>query len=169
MRTPYSSPSPGAPRSPACAAPPRPTPCGAGAPTRVLDYATTDPTEGEEQYDAVIDIAGGADLPRLRRVLTPRGSLVFVGDETGGSWTGGFGRPMRWTLRMLFAKQRFVMISSREKSPEDLERLARHLADGDLRAPVHAVRSLTEVRDAMRELAAGKVAGKTAIAVRSVE
>jgi NADPH:quinone reductase-like Zn-dependent oxidoreductase len=132
---------------------------------RVLDYATTDPTGGEEQYDVVVDIAGGAPLRRLRRILTPRGALVFVGDETGGDWTGGYGRPMRWAVRMLLARQRFVMLVSREKAVADLERLAQAVAEGGVAPPVHAVYPLAHVREAMTELAAGSVVGKTAIAV----
>ena len=133
---------------------------------RVLDYATTDPTEGDEQYDVVVDIAGGTDLRRLRRVLAPRGTIVFVGAETGGDWTGGLGRPMRWALRMLLARQRFVMLTAREKAPADLARLAHAVTDGVLRPPVHAVHPLEESRVAMTELDGGRVVGKVAIAVR---
>ena len=132
----------------------------------VLDYASTDPTAGGEQYDVVVDIAGGATLHRLRRIVTPRGALVFVGNETGGGeWTGGYGRPMRWAVRMLLSRQRFVMLASREKSVADLERLARAVEDGAVVPPVHAVYPLDKVREAMGELASGRVVGKVAIAV----
>jgi NADPH:quinone reductase-like Zn-dependent oxidoreductase len=133
--------------------------------TDVVDYATTDPTAGDRRYDVVLDIAGGASLTRLRRVLTARGRLVFVGDETGGAWTGGYGRPMRWALRMLLARQRFVMLTAREKAPADLERLARAVAGGDVTPPVHATYPLADVRRAMEDLSAGRVAGKAAITV----
>ena len=131
----------------------------------VLDYASTDPTAGDEQYDVVVDIAGGTALRRLRRIITPRGALVFVGNETGGEWTGGYGRPMRWAVRMLLSRQRFVMLAAREKAVADLERLARSVADGSVVPPVHAVYPLAEVREAMGELASGRVVGKVAIAV----
>ncbi|QZY28951.1 NAD(P)-dependent alcohol dehydrogenase [Nocardioides coralli] len=134
--------------------------------SRVLDYATTDPTEGEERYDAIIDVAGGAPLHRLRRVLEPRGALVFVGSEAGGEWTGGFGRPLRWVVRMLLSRQRFVLLTSREKAVADLERLARAVEDGSLVPPVHGVHPLADVREAMEELSAGHVVGKVAVAVR---
>ena len=131
----------------------------------VLDYASTDPTAGDQQYDVVIDIAGGTTLRRLRRIVTTRGALVFVGNETGGEWTGGYGRPMRWAARMLLSRQRFVMLASREKSVADLERLARSVADGAVVPPVHAVYPLADVREAMGELASGRVVGKVAIVV----
>jgi NADPH:quinone reductase-like Zn-dependent oxidoreductase len=135
--------------------------------THVLDHAVTDPTAEDEQYDAVVAIAGGATLQQLRRVLAPRGSLVFVGDETGGEWTGGYGRPMRWTVRMLLSRQRFVMLTARERAVPDLERLARAVAEGQLVPPVHAVHPLARVREAMAELAAGWVVGKIAIDVQT--
>ncbi len=131
----------------------------------VLDYAVTDPTAQAESYDAVIAIAGGASLRDLRRVLAPRGALVFVGTETGGDWTGGYGRPMRWALRMLLARQRFVMLTAREKAVDDLERLAQHVTDGTVRAPLHGSYDLADVRDAMSALASGRVIGKVAVTV----
>ncbi|MFP5334148.1 MAG: NAD(P)-dependent alcohol dehydrogenase [Actinomycetes bacterium] len=134
--------------------------------TEVVDYATTDVTEGDEQYDAVIDIASGASLRRLRRVVTPRGALVFVGDEHGGEWTGGYGRPMRWAVRMLLTRQRFTMLMAKEKAAADLERLAQAVADGSVRPPVHSVHPLAQVRQAMGELDSGRVVGKAAVAVR---
>lgn len=131
----------------------------------VLDYTSTDPTAGGQQYDVVVDIAGGAALGRLRRIVTTRGALIFVGNETGGQWTGGYGRPMRWAVRMLLSRQRFVMLAAREKAVADLERLARSVADGAVVPPVHEVYPLAEVRKAMGELARGRVVGKVAIAV----
>lgn len=132
---------------------------------RVIDYAATDPTAGDERYDVVIDIAGGAALHRLRRIITPRGALVFVGNETGGEWTGGYGRPMRWALRMLVARQRFVMLTARETAVADLERLAQFVTDRTLVPPLHAVHPFDEVPEAMRELTSGRVVGKVAISV----
>ena len=133
--------------------------------TTVLDYRTTDPTAGDDRYDAVIDIAGGTALPRLRRVLTPRGTIVFVGAETGGGWTGGMGGTMGKALRMLFARQRFVMLMAKEKAPADLERLAQAVTEGSLVPPVHAVRPLEQVRAAMAELIDGTAVGKLAVSV----
>jgi NADPH:quinone reductase-like Zn-dependent oxidoreductase len=66
---------------------------------------------------------------------------------------------------MLLARQRFVMLVSREKAVADLERLAQAVAEGSVAPPVHAVYPLAHVREAMTELAAGRVVGKTAIAV----
>jgi NADPH:quinone reductase-like Zn-dependent oxidoreductase len=135
---------------------------------RVLDYTTTDATAGADRYDAIVDIAGGAPLRRMRRVLAPRGTIVFVGAEGGGEWTGGYGRPMRRVLRMLLARQRYVMLAAREKAPGDLDLLARMVAEGTVVPPLHAVHALDDVRGALQALADGTVVGKVAVAVRSV-
>lgn len=53
----------------------------------VLDYNRDDFANGETRYDLIIDIAGLSGLARLRRALTPTGTLVLVGGEGGGDWS----------------------------------------------------------------------------------
>ncbi len=52
---------------------------------RVIDYTREDFADGVHRYDLVIDIGGNATLRRLRRALAPRGTLVIVGGEEGGT------------------------------------------------------------------------------------
>ena len=54
----------------------------------VIDYTRDDITAGGRRYDVILDIGGNRALQQLRRVLTPRGTLVIVGGETGGRWLG---------------------------------------------------------------------------------
>src|SRR3954449_1281979 len=54
----------------------------------VIDYTAQD-VDGGERYDVVLDAGGHRSLRRLRRSLTPRGTLVIVGSETGGGGGGG--------------------------------------------------------------------------------
>lgn len=131
--------------------------------SEVLDHAVDDVTSGSARFDAIIDIAGGTRLRPLRRILAPTGTIVFVGVETGGAWTGGFGRPMRTAVRMLLARQRYVMLTSRE-THEDLQRIAEAVTDG-LRPHVHATYPLAQTAQALDDLAAGRVTGKLAVAV----
>ena len=63
-------------------------------PRHRLHAARTSPT-GEQRYDVILDIGGNASLSRLRRALTPKGTLVIVGGETGGRWLGGTDRQLR--------------------------------------------------------------------------
>ncbi len=130
--------------------------------SRVLDRRRDELAGDRSRYDAVLDIAGGTSLARLRELTTPHGTIVFIGREGGGDWTGGFGAPVRRALRMLASRQRYVMLVARERSA-DLVRLAA-LADGEgLRPHLHATFPFTEVRAAMDTLTSGSVVGKIAL------
>ena len=73
---------------------------------------------------------------------------------------------MRNLLRMAFSRQRYVMLTSREAAPDDLTRLATLVDDGTLQPHVHAAYAMTDVREAMTELVAGRVCGKIALVVQ---
>lgn len=57
----------------------------------VLDHTREEITAGGRRYDLVLDNGGNRSLALLRSVLTPGGTVVFVGGEDGGRWTGGMG------------------------------------------------------------------------------
>lgn len=131
--------------------------------SRVLDYRRDDILATSEPYDVILDIAGGTPLRRLRRALTPSGTIAFIGNETGGEWTGGFGRPLRNALRMLTSRQRYVLVVAREAAPDDLARLAQLVDAGQLEPHVHATYQMQRVREAMAALESGDVCGKVAV------
>lgn len=130
---------------------------------RVLDYRRDDVIATDQPYDVILDIAGGTPLRRLRSVLTPSGTIVFVGNETDAAWTGGFGRPVRNALRMIFSRQRYVMLVAREAAPDDLAHLAALVEDGALEPHLHATYPMAQVREAMEALESGDVCGKVAL------
>ena len=130
---------------------------------RVIDYHHDDFADGTRRYDLILDIGGGADLGRLRRALTPRGTVVFVGGENGGRLTG-LGRPMRGALISPFLRQRLVMLMSKGRA-SDLQTLT-GLIDAGLVVPsLDRSFPLDEGPDAMRRLETGQVLGKVAITV----
>ena len=59
----------------------------------VIDYTREDFADGRQHYDLILDIRGNNRLARLRRALTPTGTLVIDGGE-GAKWTG-VGRQLR--------------------------------------------------------------------------
>ncbi len=138
---------------------------GAGA-DHVIDYTTTDFTDGSTRYDVILDIGGNTPLRRLRRAMTPTGRLIFVGGEEGGNWTAGLGRQLLAFAISPFVRQRFTMLISKEHhSP--MQRLA-ELVEEKKVAPIidHSV-SLHEVPDALRDLEAGRVRGKIVVQIPS--
>ncbi len=134
----------------------------------VLDYATTDPTDGAERYDVVVDIGGSRRLRELRRALTPTGTLVMVGAEGGGRWFGGLDRQLRAVLWSPFLRQRLRMLVAPERR-EGLEALAGHLESGAVAPAVDSVVDLAAAPAALARLDAGEVRGKVVVAVGAEE
>ena len=131
----------------------------------VIDYTREDFADGARHWDAIIDTAGRRQLPELRRALTPRGTLVIVGGDGGGNWTGGFFRGMlRAPIVSLFVGQRLRGLATTVKQ-EDLAALTELVAAGTLRAVIDRTYPLIEAPDAIRHLAEGHAAGKIVITV----
>lgn len=130
----------------------------------VVDYTRQDFAGGTSRYDLVLDIGGNSSLSRLRSALTPTGTLVIVGGEEGGKWTGGFGRSLRAPLLSPFVRQRLTMLASKERAG-DLERLSPLIEAGKVVPSIDRTYPLDRVAEAMWHLEAGDVRGKVAITV----
>ena len=128
----------------------------------VIDYTHADFADGTSRYDLILDIAGNPDLSRLRRALTPTGTVVLVGGEQGGNLTGGMNRSLRALLLTPFIGQRFTMFVSKERA-SDLERLAGFFEAGTVVPSLGHTFPLDRVPKAMRLLDSGHVRGKVAI------
>lgn len=132
---------------------------------RVIDYATTDYLDGSARYDVIVDIGGLNPLRRLRQAMTHDGTLVIVGGEGGGRFTGGIGRQLRAVLLSPFIRQRLTMFISSE-SHTHIERLAEFLSDGRVKPAVGRSYSLEHAAAAIADLEAGEASGKSVIVVR---
>jgi NADPH:quinone reductase-like Zn-dependent oxidoreductase len=129
----------------------------------VIDYAKTDFADGTQRYDLILDLAGNTPLPRLRRALTPAGTLVIVGGEDAGRWTG-MGRQLRAAALSPFVHQRLTSLLSRQ-GQADLEHLAQLIEAGQLTPVIGSIYPLHQAPDAMRDLRAGRARGKLVITV----
>ena len=128
----------------------------------VIDYTRADFADGSRRYDLVVDIGGNSRLSRLRRALTPTGTLVIVGGEEGGKLTGGFGRTLRAPLLSLVVRQRLTMVINKEHHSY-LDELRPLLAAGQVTPAVDITYPLAEAAAAMGRLEAGHARGKIAI------
>lgn len=128
----------------------------------VIDHSQADFADGTSRYDLILDIAGNPRLSRLRRALTPAGTVVLVGGEHGGDLTGGMNRSLRALLLTPFIGQRFVMFIAKERA-DDLERLAGFFEAGTVVPSLGHTFPLDRVPEAMRLLDSGEVRGKVAI------
>jgi NADPH:quinone reductase-like Zn-dependent oxidoreductase len=130
----------------------------------VVDYTREDVTDGSRHWDLVIDTGGHRPLSRLRRALTPRGTLVIVGSEGRGRWLGGFDRNLRAVALSPFVGQRLGMLSSKTRQ-DDLQTLRELLEAGKVTPAVSATYPLAEVPEAIRQLVEGHRGGKLVITV----
>ncbi|GAA4570101.1 NAD(P)-dependent alcohol dehydrogenase [Micromonospora coerulea] len=129
----------------------------------VVDYTRHDLPD--LRYDVVIDTAGNRPLSRLRRVLTPKGTLVLVGGEASdGKWLQGFDRQLRALALSPLVGQRLVPLVAKESSA-NLVALSELIEAGRLRPVVDRTFPLAEAADAIRHVAGGHATGKVVIAL----
>ncbi len=110
-----------------------------------------------------LDIAGNSPLARLRHALTPAGTLVIVGGEDAGRWTG-MSRQLRALARSPFTRQRLTTLISRPRGA-DLQTLARLIDAGQLTPVIGTTYPLRQAPDAMRHLQAGHARGKLVLTI----
>jgi NADPH:quinone reductase-like Zn-dependent oxidoreductase len=130
----------------------------------VLDYTREDFATRQERYDVVIDTGGNRTLADLRRVLTPRGTLVIVGGEGGGRWFGGVDRFLRAMVMSPFVGQELRPLASAERTA-DIEVLRGFIEAGQVTPAIDRVFPLSQAPDAIRYLADGHARGKIVLTV----
>jgi NADPH:quinone reductase-like Zn-dependent oxidoreductase len=113
----------------------------------------------------IVDTAGRRSLSHLRRALAKRGTLVIVGGDGGGRWTGGFFRgALRAPLLSPFVGQRLRGLTSKENQ-EDLRSLGELIDAGKVTPVIDRTYPLVEAPDAIRYLEQGHPRGKIVITV----
>lgn len=131
----------------------------------VLDYTAGDVLVGAAPYDAIIDVGGNRPLGRLRKALTPRGTLAIVGGEDGrGRVLGGFQRQMFSGVISAFVPQRLAGVMSNEGAVP-LEAVRAAAESGVLVPSIQREFPLAEAPDAIRALEARSIRGKVVVRV----
>ena len=128
----------------------------------VLDYTRDDVAVGPQRYDVILDIGGNATLSRLRRALTPTGTAIIVGGETGGRWLGGNDRQLRALALSPFVGQKLGTFVNRENH-EDMVVLAELVQAGKVTPIIDRAYPLHEAPKAIRHLEEGHARGKVVI------
>jgi len=131
----------------------------------VIDYTRERIDESASRYDLIIDIGGRNKLSRLRRALSPTGTLVIVGGEDGNRFTGGIGRQLLAALLSPFVRQRLTFFVS-EESADRIEALSQHLAMGTVTPAIGQRFTLEEVPTAVSQMEAGMLTAKSVINIR---
>jgi NADPH:quinone reductase-like Zn-dependent oxidoreductase len=131
----------------------------------VIDYTREDFTDGQRRWDVIVDTAGRRPLAQLRRVLTRKGTLVIVGGDGGGPWTGGFFRGvLRAPLLSLFVGQKLGGLNAKVNQ-EDLRTVGELIEAGKLTPVIDRTYPLVETSQALQYLERGHPRGKVVITV----
>jgi NADPH:quinone reductase-like Zn-dependent oxidoreductase len=130
----------------------------------VIDYTREDFTDQVGHYDLILDTISNDTLTRLRRALTPRGTLVMVGGAEGGRWLHGTDRLIRAMLLSPFVGQHLRGVLTTTPA-EDLQTLTDLIDAGTVTPILDSTYRLGQVPDAIRHLKSGLPAGKIAVTI----
>jgi NADPH:quinone reductase-like Zn-dependent oxidoreductase len=130
-----------------------------------IDHTREDFADGSRRWDVMIDTAGRRPLSRLRRALAPKGTLVIVGGDGGGHWTGGFFRGvLRAPVVSLFVGQTLRGLNSKVRQ-EDLVALKELIEARKVTPVIDSTFPLVDASEAIRRLEEGHAGGKIVITV----
>lgn len=127
----------------------------------VVDYTVADYTG---TYDLVLDCGGGRSLATLRKAAVPKGRIVMVGAETGGSLTGGLERTLVALALNLFVPQKYVPLIAMERA-EIFDELRALVEDGKVKPPVDREFPLAEGVEAIDHVYSRRSRGKVVVTV----
>ena len=136
--------------------------------THVVDYTSEDFTDGRVRYDVILDNVGNRPLRRLRRALTPTGTLVANGGGTPGRLFGAVGSLLYLVAVGLLARQRLrPILPAAPAGPthEDLLAVTALIEAGRLTPVVDRTYSLADTAEGLRHVELGHARGKAVVAV----
>ncbi|MFC3814845.1 NAD(P)-dependent alcohol dehydrogenase [Lysobacter sp. GCM10012299] len=133
---------------------------------QVIDYKTSDYTQGDQEYDVILDNVGNRSLSENRRVLKPDGHYVLIGGggPDDGRWIGPMIKPVGAAVTSWFVPQHMGMVLA-DLNQKDLTVLADLMAAGKVTPVIDRIYPLAELPDAIRYLESGRARGKVVITV----
>ncbi|MER5197366.1 NAD(P)-dependent alcohol dehydrogenase [Streptomyces sp. NPDC002755] len=134
----------------------------------VVDHTREDFTDVRERYDVILDNVGNRPLSRLRRALTPTGTLVANGGGSPGRVFGAVGSMLRVIAVNGFVRQRLrTILPSAPDGPtrEDLLAVTALIEAGRLTPVIEGTYPLADTAEGLRHLEQGHARGKIVITV----
>ena len=133
---------------------------GAG---QVIDYTTEDFTAGTARYDLALQLGGRYSPAAVRRVLTPRGTLIqSFGD--GGRWFGPVGNLIKAAALNPLARQTLKSVTAKVTATA-LTEVSGLIEAGRLTPVIDRTYPLTEAAAAVELVEQGSPAGKVIVAI----
>jgi NADPH:quinone reductase-like Zn-dependent oxidoreductase len=130
----------------------------------VIDYTKQDFTETGQRYDFILDNVSNHSLSKLRRALTPTGTLVPNGGAFSNRWFASAGRLIRGTVMFRFGSQTLGTFLVAQ-THEDLIVLKDLIEAGKVTPIIDRAYPLSQTAQAMGHVGAGHARGKVAITV----
>ena len=151
-------------RSPPCAAPANAELARSLGAAHVIDYTTDDFTAKRAGYDVILDNVGNRPLGRLRRALTPAGTLVLNGGGSPGHVIGPVGAMLRAAVVNGLVRQRLRFLPTRQDRVE-LAAITGLIEGGKLTPVLDRTYPLAEAAEGLRHMETGHARGKAVITV----
>jgi len=130
----------------------------------VIDYAEEDFTQGDNQYDFILDNVGNRSLSDCRRALSPNGTLIPNSGTAGGTWIGPLvSMGQAWVTSPFVSQNLRTFLST--PNEKDLNALVDLVESGTVVPVIGSNYSLDEAAEALRTVAGGHAEGKVAITV----
>ncbi len=131
----------------------------------VIDYTREDFTRGTQHYDLIIDCGGKHSFLDFRRVMTPHGIYVLVGEANMGRWIEPLTSMLIGpSLLSRVVSQQFVFFVA-SPNAADLKTLRDLVQEGKVRPVIDGIYPLSRMAEAMAHLETGHARGKVVIAM----
>jgi NADPH:quinone reductase-like Zn-dependent oxidoreductase len=130
----------------------------------VVDYTREDIFRGGRTYDLVFQLAGTDSPAALRRLATPKGTVIGCSGDSGGRWIGPMDRLLKAVLLAPFVPQRLPLFMTKNRA-EDLEVLTGLIEAGTVAPVIDRAYPLGEAAEAIRHLETGHARGKVVLTV----
>ena len=131
---------------------------------RVVDYTREDFTRLDERFDVVLDVAGSRSFLELRRVLTPKATVVLVGGRMTYRGLGPIPHLVGSRLKATGRSQTAVSFLAKVE-PDDLAVLRELLDAGTIRPVIDRRYRLEDAVAALEYLGEGHAKGKVVITI----
>jgi NADPH:quinone reductase-like Zn-dependent oxidoreductase len=129
----------------------------------VIDYTTSGISNGAARYDLVFQLGGTYSPAAIRKLLTPRGTLIqSYGD--GGRWLGPVGNIFKAAVLSPFVGQTLKTFDAKETT-EALDELTELIEAGQLTPVIDRTYPLSEGAQAISLVEEGRPAGKVTVTI----
>jgi len=130
---------------------------------QVIDYTGHDFTTGAGRYDVVFQLGGTYSPAAVRKVLTPRGTLILSSGD-GGRWLGPVGNMLKAAALSPLAGQTLRSFMAKVTT-QALQEVGDLIDSGRITPVIDRTCPLTEAAAAVRLVEEGSPAGKVIVLV----